>query len=333
MGVAVVSFTIVIPDDFPPQIKGTRALEDLKKYGEVKLYNTKASSQEEFIQRMKEAEVVINVRAYSKFTEEVFRNSPSLRLLSILGTGTDNVDLEASCRYNIVVANTPGFAAVAVAEHTLALMLSVARRISLTDKEVKEGKWPRGVMTQLYGKTLGLIGLGAIGGQLAKISKGIGMKVVSWTFHPSKQRAQEYGVEFVSLEDLLKKADVISIHSRLTPKTQNLIGEKEFSLMKPTAIIINTARGPITDQGALVDALIEGKIAGAGLDVFAKEPPSSDDALLKLDSVVLTPHNAGMTPETIEKGAQMAVDNIINYLQGNPTHVVNSGSNKIGEKV
>jgi len=317
------SFTIVIPDDFPPQIKGTRALEDLKKYGEVKLYNTKASSREEFIQRMKEAEVVINVRAYSKFMEEVFKSSPSLKLLSILGTGTDNVDLEAATRYNVLVTNTPGFAAVAVAEHALALMLAVARQIALIDRQVKEGKWPRGLMTQLYGKTLGLIGLGAIGGQLAKISKGIGMKAISWTFHPSKQRAQECGVEFVSLEDLLREADVISIHLRLTPKTQNLIGEKEFSLMKPTAIIINTARGPIINQGALVDALTERKIAGAGLDVFDKEPPSSDDALLKLDNVVLTPHNAGMTPETIEKGAQMAVDNIINYLAGKPSYVVN----------
>ena len=317
------SFTIVIPDDFPPQIKGTKALGHLKNYGDVKLYNTKASSHEEFIQRMKEAEAVINVRAYSKFMEEVFKSSPSLKLLSILGTGTDNVDLEAATRYNVLVTNTPGFAAVAVAEHALALMLAVARQIALIDRQVKEGKWPRGLMTQLYGKTLGLIGLGAIGGQLAKISKGIGMKAISWTFHPSKQRAQECGVEFISLEDLLREADVISVHLRLTSQTQNLIGEKEFSLMKPTAIIINTARGPIINQGALVDALTERTIAGAGLDVFDKEPPSSDDPLLKLDNVVLTPHNAGMTPETIEKGAQMAVDNIINYLAGKPSYVVN----------
>ncbi|GAJ04494.1 unnamed protein product, partial [marine sediment metagenome] len=167
-GAAVMSFTIVIPDDSPPQIKGARALEDLKKYGEVKLYNTKTSSQEEFIERMKEAEVAINVRAYSKFIEEVFKSSPSLKLLSVLGTGTDNVDLEAATRYNVLVTNTPGFAKVAVAEHALALMLAVARQIALIDRQVKEGKWPRGLMTQLYGKTLGLIGLGAIGGQLAK---------------------------------------------------------------------------------------------------------------------------------------------------------------------
>jgi len=315
---------IVIPDDSPPQMKGTRALEYLIKRYDVKLYNSEASSQEEFIQRMKEAEVVVNVRAYSKFTEEVFKSCSSLKLLSVLGTGIDQIDLEAASKYNVLVTNTPGFAAVAVAEHALTLMLSVARQISLIDKEVKEGKWPRGLMTQLYGKTLGIIGLGAIGGQLARISKGIGMKVISWdTFQPSKERAKEFGVEFVSLEDLLKEANVISIHLRLSSQTQNLIRRKEFSLMKTTAIIINTARGAIINREALLDALTSGKISGAGLDVFDKEPLPADDPLLKLNNIVLSPHNAGMTPETIEKGAQIALDNIINYLQGSPTNIVN----------
>jgi len=304
-------------------MKGTRALEHLIKKYDVKLYNSKTSSGEEFIQRMREAEIVINVRAYSKFTEEVLKSCPSLKLLSVLGTGTDQVDLEAASKYNVLVTNTPGFAAIAVAEHALTLMLAVARQISLIDREVREGKWPRGLMTQLYGKTLGLIGLGAIGGQLARISKGIGMKVISWTFHPSKERAQESGVEFVSLDELVKQADVISIHLRLSPQTQNLIGEKELSLMKPTVIIINTARGAIINRKALLDALISRRIAGAGLDVFDKEPLPSDDPLLKLNNVILTPHSAGMTPETIEKGAQMAVDNIINYYEGNLTNVVN----------
>lgn len=314
---------IVIPDDFPPQMKGTEALEQLHEYGEVTSYDTKASSQDELIQRMKQAEVAINVRAYSKFTEAVFLGCPSLKLLSILGTGTDQVDLAAASRYKVVVTNTPGFAAIAVAEHALALMLSLARRICVIDRQVRENKWPRGLMTQLHGKTLGLIGLGVIGGQLARISKGIGMRTLAWTFHPTPQRAQEVDVELVPLEDLLRKADVISIHVRSTSQSQNLISKKEFSLMKPTAIIVNTARGPIINHEALVEALTERKIAGAGLDVFDQEPISPDDPLIKLDNAVLTPHNAGMTPETIEKGAQMAVDNVVNYLQGNPTFVVN----------
>lgn len=180
---------------------------------------------------------------------------------------------------------------------------------------MKEGKWPWGLMTQIHGKTLGLIGLGAIGGQFAKIGNGIGMKVISWeTFQPSKERAKEFWVGFVSLEYLLKEADVISIHARLTSQTKNLIGRNEFSLMKPTAIIINTARGATINREALLDALASGKIIGVGLDAFDKEPLLRNDPFLKLNNVTLTPHNAGMTQKTIEKGAQMEVDNIINYL-------------------
>ncbi len=314
---------IVIPDDAPPQMKGTKALEQLRQYGEVTVFNTRASSQEEFVQRMKDAEIVINVRAYSKFTSEVFAGCPVLKLLSVLGTGTDQVDVEAATKHNILVTNTPGFAAVAVAEHALALMLSVARRLCVIDREVREGEWPRGLMTQLHGKTLGLIGLGAVGGQLARIGRGIGMRVIAWTFHPSPERAQEFDAEFVELRDLLQQADVVSVHVRLTAQTQNLLDREGLSLMKPTAIIINTARGPIINSKALIQALTDGGIAGAGLDVFDQEPIPSDDPLLDLNHVVLSPHNAGMTPETIERGAQMAVDNILNYLRGSPTYVVN----------
>lgn len=267
--------------------------------------------------------MVINVRAYSKFTPEVFEALPSLKLLSILGTGTDNVDLDAATRHKVVVTNTPGFAKEAVAEHALGLMLVVARQICGINARMRKGEWPRGLMMQLQGKTLGLIGLGAIGGQLARIGRGIGMKSIAWTFHPSPQRAKEYGVRFVSLEELLQSADVISLHLRATPQTHHLIGERQLALMRSSAILVNTARGALIDQKALVEALRERRIAGAGLDVFEQEPLPSDSPLFTLDNVVLTPHNAGMTPETIEKGARMAVDNIMNFLQGNPTYVVN----------
>jgi len=314
---------IVIPDDDPPQIKGTKALEELEKWGEVKLYNDRARSQEELITRMRGADVAINVRAYSKFTREVLsRCSPPLKLLSILGTGTDNVDLSAAREYGVLVTNTPGFAAPAVAEHALALMLAVARQITQLNREVRNGGWPRGLVQQLFGKTLGTVGLGAIGSHLATLARGIGMRVIAWTFHPSQERAEECGVEFVSLDDLFRKADVISIHVRLSDKTENLIGKKQLDLMKPTAILVNTARGAIVDRKALLDALTSRKIAGAGLDTFHEEPIPPDDPLLRLKNVVLTPHSAGMTPETVEKGARMAVDNVINFIRGKPTNVV-----------
>ena len=157
---------------------------------------------------------------------------------------------------------------------------------------------------------------------MARLARGIGMRVIAWTFHPSQERAEEHGVEFVSLEDLFTHADVVSINLRLSDKTVNLIGKRQLGLMKPTAILVNTARGAIVDKEALVEALTSGTIAGAGLDTFHEEPVSLDDPLLKLENVIVTPHSAGMTPETIEKGARMAVDNVINFLRGKPTNVV-----------
>jgi phosphoglycerate dehydrogenase-like enzyme len=187
---------------------------------------------------------------------------------------------------------------------------------------VRNGGWPRGLVQQLFGKTLGTVGLGAIGSHLAKLARSIGMRVIAWTFHPSQERAQEHGVEFVSLDDLFTHADVVSIHVRLSDKTVNLIGKRQLGLMKPTAILVNTARGAIVDKDALVEVLTCRKIAGAGLDTFHEEPIPPHDPLLRLENVILTPHSAGMTPETIEKGARMAVDNVINFLRGKPTNVV-----------
>ncbi|TET61271.1 glycerate dehydrogenase [Candidatus Aerophobetes bacterium] len=314
---------IVIPDDSPPQIKGTVALEELEKWGEVELHNERSSSHEEFVEWIKGAQVVVNIRAYSKFSREVLgQSSPSLKLLSVLGTGVDNIDLSAAREYGVLVTNTPGFAAPAVAEHTLALMLAVARQITRLDKEVKNGEWPRGLVQQLFGKTLGIVGLGAIGGRLARIGEGIGMRVIAWTFHPSRERAEKSGVEFVSFDDLFREADVVSVNSRLSDKTTDLVGKRQFDLMKPSAILVNTARGAIVNKKALIDALTSGKIAGVGLDAFHQEPIPPDDPLLKLKIVVLTPHSAGMTPETIERGAQMAVGNVINFLKGSPTNIV-----------
>jgi D-3-phosphoglycerate dehydrogenase len=314
---------IVIPDDSPPQIKGTEALGELEKWGEIELYNERSSSHEEFVERIKGAQVVVNIRAYSKFTREVLGQcSPALELLSVLGTGVDNIDLSAARECGVLVTNTPGFAAPAVAEHILALMLAVARQIIELDKEVKSGDWPRGLVQQLSGKTLGIAGLGAIGGHLARLGKGIGMRVIAWTFHPSKERAQEYGVDFVSFDELFRQADVISVNLRLSDRTTNLVGKKQFDLMKPSAILVNTARGAIVNKEALIDVLTSGQIAGAGLDAFHEEPVPPDDPLLKLKNVVLTPHSAGMTPETVERGTRMAVDNVINFLKGTPTNAV-----------
>ena len=315
---------VVVPDDFPPILSGTEPLRRLEKVAELKVYTEKASSEKELVQRLQGAEVVINIRAYSKFTDGVLQACPSLKVIAVLGIGTDNIDLSAASRRGIKVSNTPGYSAIAVAEHTLALMLAAARKIPQHEQELRGGRWARLPMTQLHGKTLGLVGFGNIGRQTASLAKGIGMKVWAWTLHPSLERAEESGIQFVGLDPLLSAADVISIHLRASEETRHLIDRQAFQKMKPSCILVNTARASIIDTAALIEALRTGRLAAAALDVYDQEPLPPTDPLLSLSNVVLSPHNSGMTPEAIERGNEMVVDNVIAYLQGRLINLVNN---------
>lgn len=309
---------IVIPDDFPPVMAPSEAYRLLTAREPARCYDTLPGSAAVLAGRIGEAEIVINIRASSRFTEEVFAGCRRLRLLSIWGTGTDNVDLAAAARHGVAVTNTPGVGAVAVAEHALALMLAAARRIPSIDAETRAGRWPRGFVTQLHGKTLGVIGLGAIGRQFARLAAGIGMRVIAWTPHPKPIP----GVELAPLEDLLRAADVVSLHLRLSPETRGFLGPARLALMKPSAILLNTARGALVEEDALAGALEDGRLAAAGLDVFAAEPLPAGHRLARLPNVVLTPHSAGATAEALEAGLRMAVENVWAFWEGRPANLV-----------
>jgi D-3-phosphoglycerate dehydrogenase len=174
----------------------------------------------------------------------------------------------------------------------------------------------------MHGKTLGIIGLGAVGRQFARLGASIGMRVIAWTMHPDPA----LGFEIVSLDDLLCSSDVVSLHLRLSPETRGFLGKREMEKMKPSAILINTARGPIVDEPALLEALTTGRIAGAGLDVFEVEPLPDGHPLTRMENVVLTPHSAGVTPEALEAGLHLSIENVWNFLSGRPTNVVASGN-------
>lgn len=313
---------IVVPDDYPPVISESSALKRLKGLGEVTVHTTAPESEEGLIDRIKEADIAVNIRAYCQFTDTVFDRCTRLRLLSVWGTGVDNIDLASANGHGVIVTNTPNTATESIAEHALTLMLALARKVPQIHSKVRSGEWPRGLVTQLYGKTLGVVGTGAIGRQVGALGRGIGMNVLAWTYNPTPERAREYGVTYVPMEELLRKSDVVTIHLRLTDDSRGLIGRAELEKMKPTAILINTARGTIVDAEALVEALRSGRIAGAGLDVFPQEPIDAADPLLALDNVVLTPHSAGQTPEVLERGLHMAVDNVEHFLRDDPTNVV-----------
>lgn len=313
---------IVVPDDEPPVLAGTVEEERLRQLGEVRIYNSRAIGEEQLLSRIADADITYNIRTTSVFSRNVMKNCPQLKLIAIFGVGYDNVDVPAASKLGVTVTNTPGYSTVAVGEMSLSLALAVAHRIVQNDRNVRAGGWAREYSLQLYGKTLGVVGTGSIGQRMIQLGKAIGMKVIAWTFHPSPERASEYGVEFVTLDELMRRSDVVSIHVLGTPLTNKLIGKHELALMKPTAVLINTARGSVVDESALVEALQNGTIAGAGLDVFTVEPLPLDHPLRHIENVVLSPHTGAMAPEATLAGLAMAVDNVANFLQGHPTNVV-----------
>jgi D-3-phosphoglycerate dehydrogenase len=314
---------IVVPDDFPSVFAGTEAEERARKLGDLRVFTERgADDEQELIRRIGGARAAINIRAHARFSDTVFTACPALKLVSVWGTGTDNIDPHAAGMRGVTVCNTPGINAFAVAEHALTLMLTVGRRITLLDAEMRQGRWPREMLTQLVGKTLGVFGMGAIGSRVVTLGRGIGMTVLGWSAQGDEARIRAAGARPATKDEILRTADVVSLHVRLTGETRGFIGRKELALMKPTAILVNTGRGALVDRDALVSALKERRLLGAGLDVFHQEPLGPDDPVLSLPNVVCSPHNGGQTPEVIRDGLLAAVVNVENFLRGKPTNLV-----------
>ena len=309
---------IVVPDDFPSVFEGSDAHQRALSLGAVRVCGERgADDAAELAKRIGSAQVAVNIRAYAHFTDAVFAACPNLHLVSIWGVGTDNIDLEAAARRGVTVCNTPGANAIAVGEHAIALMLAVARKIPQIDRDMRKGEWPRDMLGQLHGKTLGVLGTGAIGSHVVKLARAFGMSVLEWSARRNSAAERD---------DILRHADFVSLHVRLTPQTRGFIGAREFALMKPSAILINTGRGALVERDALLDALTNQRIAGAGLDVFHDEPLKSDDAILSLPNTVLSPHNAGQTPEVRRDGLLLTIANVERFLAGAPQNVVSAVS-------
>src|ERR1700680_142891 len=255
------------------------------------------------------------VRSATKVTPELLEKAPLLRCVGRAGVGVDNIDLEAATKRGVLVMSTPGGNAVSVAEHTFALLLALARQVPRHDKAIHEGRWEKSSAagTEVRGETLGLIGLGRIGSEVAMRAEAFDMRVLGYDPYISEAAAKEFSVELVPLDRLLAESDFVSLHTALSPATQNLINAETHAKMKKGAFIINAARGELIEEAALADALKSGHIGGAGLDVFAVEPPKNS-RLVGLPNVVGTPHIAGSTQEAQEEvGTQVAVQ-IKDYL-------------------
>ncbi len=258
------------------------------------------------------------------FTARVLEASPQLKVISRTGVGYDAIDVKAATERGIVVSNTPGVNRHAVAEWTFALMLSCARRMKENIAEVRSGGWTRHEGMDLAGKTLGIVGLGTIGKEVAQRASAFEMRIIACDVVRDSQFAEAHRVAFVSLEELLRESDFVSLHTLLNDKTRHLINAERISLMKPTAFLINTARGGVVDTEALCRALVEKRIAGAALDVFEGEPLRADSPLRTIENVYLSPHVAGVSTDARRLSGTAAAENLISALKGErPPGIVN----------
>jgi len=288
----------------------------------------KTMTEEELIRSLKGADAV--VLGADKCSRKVIESLERVRVIGRHGVGVDNVDLDAATQKRIIVTYTPHANADAVADHTWALILALARKIIPADASTRAGRWDgtKFIGIELSSKTIGILGLGTIGQRVAKRARGFDMNIFYYDKRRNEALEKEIGVMYVDLERLLRESDILTIHATLTSETRRMIGAGELRMMKNTALLINTARGEIVDEKILIQALREGWIAGAALDVFEREPPKQ---LLKIGNVVLTPHIAAYTIEALRRMDVMVAEDIVKVLAGKkPEHVANP---KVYEKL
>jgi phosphoglycerate dehydrogenase-like enzyme len=320
---------IVVPDDIGDSFKSSPNIERLAKIATVAFHGNRASDEAELIRRIREANVILSFRpAFTKFTKSVLEGAPNLRMVCISGTGTEDVAVADATVRGVVVANVPGPSNRAVAEHCLALLFAVARSVASQDRAIRRGEWKAMQGIELGGKTLGIVGVSGISSELAPLARGLGMNVISWSRNNDAARAAAIGSHAVPFDELLATADVISLHVRLNETTRHMIGADQFARMKRGAILINTARGSIVDEAALLRALGSGYLSGAGLDVFEAEPLPAGHPLLTNEQVVMTPVSAWSTVDASARMIDQSIENVVQFLTGKPTNVVNADALK-----
>jgi phosphoglycerate dehydrogenase-like enzyme len=303
---------IAILDDIHDAWAGTDGVRRLRERAQVTIFTKPFGDP----QALRGFDVLIANRERTKFTRELFARLPDVKVIAQTGNHAAHLDFEAAADAGVVIAQASGGYSIGAAELVFGLALAVMRKIPACDAALRRGEWPTPLTPILHGKTLGLLGLGRVGQHVARIGNAFGMRVLAWSPRLTDASASAVGVERRELDLLLQQSDVVSIHVSLAASSRNLIDARRLALMKPSAFLINTARGPIVTEAALVAALQERRIAGAGLDVFDQEPLPAGHPFTKLDNVVLTPHIGWTTDDGYERFASGAADALIAYLDG-----------------
>jgi phosphoglycerate dehydrogenase-like enzyme len=303
---------IAILDDIHQAYERTAGVARLRERAEVGIFTAPFGPP----QALQGFDALIANRERTRFTRALFEQLPDLRILAQTGSHAYHIDLEAARERGVVVAKASGGFSTGAGELTIGLAIALLRQIPAMDAAVKSGLWPTPMGQELNGKTLGIVGLGQVGRHVARIANVFGMRVLSWSRHPDDGSAAAVGALPAELDDLLRSSDIVSVHASLSAHTRGLIDARRLALMKTTAYLVNTARGPIVDEAALVDALTNRRIAGAGLDVFDTEPLPPGHPLTRLANVILTPHVGWPTDSKYEQFAGAAADVLLAYLDG-----------------
>lgn len=314
---------IAILDDYQNVALEMAPWDSLPPGVELTVFNEQIKGEDAVAKALADFDVVVAMRERTPFPASLIERLPNLKLLVTTGMRNLAIDMDAARRRGIPVCGTALLAYPAF-EHTWALIMALFKRIPLEDRTMHEGGWQAAISVGLRDKTLGVLGLGKLGSQVAKVGIAFGMKVIAWSQNLTEERAKECGAVRVDKDTLFSESDVISIHVVLSDRTRGLVGQRELGLMKPSAFLVNTARGPIVDGAALVQALQRRTIAGAGLDVYAIEPLPPDHPLRKLDNAVLTGHTGYVMRETFELAYGEAVEDITAWLKGEPIRVLNA---------
>lgn len=292
---------------------------------DIKVFREHIPGEDAVAEALADFDVVVAMRERTPFPGSLIARLPKLRLLVTTGMRNLAIDMEAAKARGVPVCGT-ALLPYAAFEHAWALILGLAKRIPTEDRLMREGGWQGGVSDGLYGKTLGVLGLGKLGAQAARVGHAFGMRVIAWSQNMSEEKAAEHGATRVEKDTFFRESDFITIHLVLSERSRGLVGAPELALMKPTAVLVNTSRGPLVDEGALIEALRSGAIAGAGLDVFDNEPLPADHPLRSLPNTVLTGHTGYVMLENYALSYSDAVADIKGWLAGDPVRVLNDVS-------
>jgi phosphoglycerate dehydrogenase-like enzyme len=312
---------VALLDDYQGVALSMADWKSLPASTEVAVFKDHLSDESAVAKRLADFDIVMALRERTPFTRTLLERLPKLKLLITAGMRNASIDMKAAAERGVLVCGTSGLP-YPTAELAWGLILSLMRRIPAEDRATREGKWQTSLGLGLNGKTLGVLGLGTLGSRAARVGKAFEMEVLAWSQNLTAERAKEVGATLVTKDELLARSDIASIHLVLGERTRGLIGAKELALMKRTAYLINTSRGPIVDEAALVRALGDGTIAGAGLDVFDEEPLPLDHPFRRLPNIVITPHLGYVTDETYRIFYGQALEDVKAYLDGAPLRVL-----------